>query len=661
MKSYLAYAHKYLSVHKRKTRLSVTSVAIAVTLVVSIFSMVDALIKFETAQTLKKEGNYHITIFDTTKKETAYIDNRIEVKNTGTFKDLGEGTIGNQKCAYASIDTKFARNLNIDLAKGTYPVKENEIMLEKWFMDKEKLKIGDTVSLTIFNGKNKEFIVSGIYNDWGATKAAGIPIVFLSVNMSEMLTPVHSQIYILFRDGVNIKHTVEIIKKDLNLKADRVARNEGLLALMLQTDNNRVTQLYAIGGVLFFLVLVTAVTMIYNTFNISVMERVRQFGVLRCIGASKSQIKKLVRREGIFISLKAIPIGVIAGTAFSFICCAILKYFNTQLYGEISIFNFSIIGIALGIIIGFLTVFIASLIPAKKASNVSPVNAVNGSNEIKISKKKKKGLLTRIFPVDISIGINNAVNKKKTLFLMSISIALSIIMFMCFSVLVNPKCLGMQPVNSNTPDIKVTSDKGISKEMYSKLSSAEGIKRIQGTVAKDGKYSTIEMQLNSKNGDETIKNIQGMIDSSITFHDLRQFNSEAKNAFITIAVFIYGFVGVIVLISILNIINTMNTSIESKRRYLGVMRAIGMSGNQVSRMVLTEAFVYSLSGCIMGCGFGVLLQRVLISLLLIPGWKIPLLQIILIFICYISISIFSVINPLKRINANAISEVVAAV
>ena len=171
-----------------------------------------------------------------------------------------------------------------------------------------------------------------------------------------------------------------------------------------------------IGGVLFFLVLVTAVAMIYNTFNISVMERVRQFGVLRCIGASKSQIKKLVRLEGIYISLKAIPIGVITGTIFTFICSAILKYFNPQIYGGISIFNFSIIGIGLGVVIGFLTVSIASLVPAKKASNVCPVNAVTGSNEIKISKKKKKGFLTRTFPVDISIGINNAVNKKKTLF-----------------------------------------------------------------------------------------------------------------------------------------------------------------------------------------------------------------------------------------------------
>lgn len=661
MTSYLAYANKYLSVHKKKTKFAVISVAIAVTLVVSIFSMLDSLIKFEKAQALKSQGNYHITIMNPSSSETTYINNRIEVKNTGTLREFNNGKINGSECGFASLDEKFVKNLNINLAEGTYPTKENEIMLERWFMEKSKLKIGDTVSLILSNSKKTEFIVSGAYKDLSSTKAAGIPIVFLSTNMSNTLTPVHSQIYILFKTGVNIKNTENIIKKDLNLNSNRIARNEVLLGLMGQSNNGALTKFYAIGSILFFLVLVTAVAMIYNTFNISVMERVKQFGILRCIGTSKKQIRKLVRREGLYISLKAIPIGIIAGTIFSFICSAILKYFNPKIYGNISIFNFSITGIILGIVIGFLTVIIASLSPAKKASNISPVNAVNGSNEIKISKKKKKGLLTKIFPVDISIGINNAVSKKKTLFLMSLSIALSIILFMGFSVLVNPKPLGLTPINSSTPDIKITSANVISKDMYSKLSNAEGIKKVRSSISKDGKYNTIEIQLKNNKDEETVKKLQSMITSdTMQFHDIRELNAEAKSAFITAAVFIYSFVGIIALISILNIVNTMNTSVETKQKYLGVMRAIGMSGNQVSHMVLTQAFIYSLSGSILGCILGTLLQRTLSNILMPGDWKFPLLQIVMIFICYSLVSAASVINPLKRIKTNAISEVVTS-
>ena len=92
-------------------------------------------------------------------------------------------------------------------------------------------------------------------------------------------------------------------------------------------------------------------------------------------------------------------------------------------------FNISMAGIAAGVVIGLLTVFIASLLPARRAAKVSPVNAVTGSSEIKIPKKKRQGLLTKMFHVEIAMGINNALVKKKTLFLMSCSIAISIVMF----------------------------------------------------------------------------------------------------------------------------------------------------------------------------------------------------------------------------------------
>ena len=65
---------------------------------------------------------------------------------------------------------------------------------------------------------------------------------------------------------------------------------------------------------------------------------------------------------------------------------------------------------------------------------------------------------------------------------MSISIALSIILFMGFSVLVNPKALGITSINSYTRDISISSEKGMSKDIYSKLSSMEGIKRVYGRM-----------------------------------------------------------------------------------------------------------------------------------------------------------------------------------
>lgn len=248
-------------------------------------------------------------------------------------------------------------------------MKDNEIMLEKWYMDKSALKIGDTVTVSLPDRTTGKYIISGTIYDWGVTKAAAIPFVFLSKEASEGLTAVSSQYFVLFKNGVNIQNAEKEIASALNIPNNKIGYNEGLLALMLQTSNNRVIEFYAIGAVLFSLVLVTAVVMIYNTFNISVMDRVRQFGLLRCIGASKKQIKRLVRRESLIISLKAIPFGVLAGMLITFACSAVLKFYNKNLFGDISIFNFNAIGIAAGVltlVICIMTAAISVISPLKR-------------------------------------------------------------------------------------------------------------------------------------------------------------------------------------------------------------------------------------------------------------------------------------------------------
>ena len=147
------------------------------------------------------------------------------------------------------------------------------------------------------------------------------------------------------------------------------------------------------------------------------------------------------------------------------------------------------------------------------------------------------------------------------------------------------------------------------------------------------------------------------------FHDYRQKNAEVDQTFLTMAVFIYGFVAVIALIGALNLINTMYTSVVAKTRNLGIMRAIGLSGDQLNKMVLVEALTYCIIGYIAGCILGIALQKALIynSLpRLTATWTFPLIQILVILIVILIMTIISIINPLKRIKAKRISEVIGS-
>jgi putative ABC transport system permease protein len=362
----------------------------------------------------------------------------------------------------------------------------------------------------------------------------------------------------------------------------------------------------------------------------------------------------MVRRESLIISLQAIPLGVLAGILITFVCSGILKIYNPHLFGDISIFNFSAIGIGAGVLTGFLTVFIASMLPAQKAAKVSPVNAVTGSAEIKISIRQKRGFLTRVFPVEIAMGVNSAMNKKRTLILMTSSIAISIILFLGFSVLVNPAFMGMKTDKPYTEDLTLTSDQAMTPELLKKLSQLEGTE-ILGNPTEH----MIDLQLRDKNDEQTVSEVRGMIDETITLHDKRQMNTEANNAFMTIAVFIYGFVAVIAVISMLNLINTMNTSVVSRAKYLAILRAVGMSDKQLNKMVLAQAITYCLTGCIIGCTFGVLLQKKLLDFLA-ADWSFPLIQVVGISVICIITGGLSVIGPLKKMKKAGISETISS-
>jgi len=801
MRNYMALVPKYLSAHKKKTGLTIISVALAVALITGIFSMLDVFLRFEKIQQIRENGNYHLSIENPTDEERQAIAGRIDVKNSGTWVFFRNGSLNGKECRIDAMDENIAPNMQVDILQGKYPVAENEMALEKWVAESLNLKVGDTVKLTFADNTEREFAISGICSDYASTKAANKPAALISIPGADAVhTEKSTRLYIEFKNRVNVNAAQKAIQRSLHVADERIGRNEYLLAAIGQSTRSQAKSLYATGVVLFCIVLIAGVIMIYNTFNISVMERVRQFGLLKCIGSSQSQIEKLVRREGQQITLRAIPIGVVAGMLLAFLCSAILKFYNSSFFGEMALLDVSAVGIIAGIAIGFLTVFIAASLPAKKAARVSPVIAVTGSNEFKISKKKKQGLLMKLLPAEFAMGINNAVMKKKTLLLMSCSIAISIILFLGFQVFVDFMHTSMKTTKPYTPDISLVSEHGLGSDLYEEVSALDGVKKAYGRMfgyveatfdasrlteaykesvggiseTKDGlfvppekswlisydedqlnwaktdliegelseeklnerdgviavalpvrngismetaalrlgdkvyiktpngtkemtvmailrtvpfndskpsvttfitteklfteltgksAFKIIDLQLNKTGQEQTVSEIRSTLDSSVSFNDQRQKNAEITQAFVTMAVFIYGFVAVIALISILNIINTMNTSVASKTRYLGVMRAVGMSGAQMDKMVLTEAATYSLTGCFAGCILGMMLQRMLIANWLSSFhivWRFPLTQIVLIWIITLLVTSVSVISPLKRIKAKGISEVIGS-
>lgn len=145
-----------------------------------------------------------------------------------------------------------------------------------------------------------------------------------------------------------------------------MASNGRLLALMLQSDDPYVLQIYMVAAILALLVGLAGIFMIAGSLNSSTARRTEFFGMMRCLGATRKQVSRLVKREALGWCFRAVPAGIGLGCAVIWILCAVLRILSPGIFEGMPLFGISWIGIVCGGAGGFLTVLLAARSPAKK-------------------------------------------------------------------------------------------------------------------------------------------------------------------------------------------------------------------------------------------------------------------------------------------------------
>lgn len=245
-------------------------------------------------------------------------------------------------------------------------------------------------------------------------------------------------------------------------------------------DSSMGQSLLLIAGALFILILIAGMLMISGSINSTVAQRTKFFGMMRCIGMSRRQLSLFVKLEALNWCKTAIPVGIILGTVCTWILCAILRFVVKEEFTTIPLFGISPIGIISGIAMGTITVLLAARAPAKRAAKVSPIAAISGNTDN--IRQIRRAVRIRIFPVEISLGVHHAVSAKKNLILMTGSFALSIILFLTFSVLLD--FVGyLLPQSASAPDIEICGEEGVNcvpHELVENIKNMSGVKNIFG-------------------------------------------------------------------------------------------------------------------------------------------------------------------------------------
>lgn len=237
--------------------------------------------------------------------------------------------------------------------------------------------------------------------------------------------------------------------------------------------------LLSTASVLFLLILIAGVLMISGSMNSTVAQRIEFFGMMRCIGMSKQQIVRFVRLEALNWCKTAVPIGLALGVVTTWGLCAVLRFLVGEEFSYIPLFGISIIGIVCGILVGVITVLLAASAPAKRASKVSPVAAVSGNSGSE--KTVRHAVNTRLGRIETLLGINHAVSGKKNLILMTGSFALSIILFLSFSVFIDlANCLMPQSVAASDIDIASNDGNTIPHDLLVTIQGMDGVKKVYG-------------------------------------------------------------------------------------------------------------------------------------------------------------------------------------
>lgn len=464
---------RHLKENKGRTLVTTMGICVSVAMITAVFVALSSFMNL-FAEITYLSGHYEATL-DVNQTQLQQLEKDERISNIGimfependsyclTPDDVTKAATG----SFYTLDKEGIKQLVTGDYDGVLPERENEIAVEQEFIDKNKLdwKIGDTVLLPVGSRYQIEngnyFKVSGFYTK-GETFATESVENFkiTAILKNNPATSINSSIIRCFDNDLHPATDFDYVRalvqlETVNYKSfdviNDIIKKNNIEQFYINTDYLEmhfafsensivISSLLPLLAVVLVIILIASVVLIYNAFAMSISERVRYLGMLASVGATKKQKRLSVFYEGAILGAVGIPLGILAGVVGIGITLKLIgkKIIETSMINGVTSDNMEmrivvppyVLGAIL--LISIFTIFISSVIPAVKASRITPIDAIRQSKEIKIKSKRLRSskLVRLIFGYEGELANKNLKRNGRKARTITASIALSVILFL---------------------------------------------------------------------------------------------------------------------------------------------------------------------------------------------------------------------------------------
>ena len=369
-------------------------------------------------------GQYQAGCSGLTREEVARLADAGRFEKWGYTADAGSVRHGDSVLNVSFVSPEMIDLMGYGEITGTYPQAENELCVDRAFFNYYDLpaEVGQTLSLNLGGGE-KSYTITGILESENSSRIFTVWISEDSVDMAGHKAPYDLRFCFAGSQGMEpdqLRMEIEAFFRGMGIPEDRTFYSSsyfGMLDLYLGSG----MEIYALS----ILIAAICAIVIYNIFYISVMGKMREYGRLKVLGTTSKQLKRVVKRERRFLTVMAVPLGLIFAAVIARM--AVPGYWSWRE------------NVQSAVLIFFLTYGMVLVATRKPLSMVGKVSAIEAVRTTAYSEQQSRDVLRRLhrrLTMPRLALVNFSRNRKKA-FVTALSLSLTGILLLCISAYAN--------------------------------------------------------------------------------------------------------------------------------------------------------------------------------------------------------------------------------